>query len=73
MSLHDLESIEKAQKGVEKMNGKFVSKFISDAVERHVKEENEPMLDKFINDLQVSYAIETVGKSMREVYQLLKK
>lgn len=72
MILNSLENIEKAQKKVEKLNAKFVSNFKENAAQRHVKEQNEPVLDQISNNFQLSYANEVVGKSMKEIVKELK-
>lgn len=72
MVLNSYEEIQKAQKQVEIFNGKFVKNAIKQKEQRHVKEENEPVLDEIINDFQNSYAKKVVGKSMSDILKFLK-
>jgi len=72
MALDKIENIEKAQKQVEKLNEKFVKNAIKKKNERHVKEENEPVLDVFLDNFRTDYAKTVVGKSMKEIVKFLK-
>lgn len=72
MILNTIENIEKAQKKVEKLNGKFIKDSIKKTQQRHVKEENEPLLDMFIEDFRNSYAKNVVGNSMVEIVKIIK-
>jgi hypothetical protein len=72
MILNTSENIEKAQKQVEKLNGKIVSHLLHSTAHRHVKEENEPMMDNFIDSFQNKYAVEVVGKTMKELVKFIK-
>jgi hypothetical protein len=72
MILNSRENIEKAQKNVELFNAKFVSKYINETNNRHVKEENEPLLDDFIYSFHSKYAKDVVGKTMTELVKFLK-
>lgn len=72
MILNSIENIEKAQKQVERLNGKFIKDSIKKTQQRHVKEKNEPLLDGFINDFRNSYAKDVVGNSMVEIVKIIK-
>ena len=72
MVLNNQDEILKAQKKVEKLNGKFIKNAIKKKNERHVKEENEPVLDDIINDFQSNYAKKVVGQSMTDIVNFLK-
>lgn len=70
--LDNLENINKAQKAVEKLNGKFINNSIKKKQQRHVKEKNEPVLDDFLDHFKRDYAKTVVGDSMRDIIKLLK-
>jgi hypothetical protein len=72
MILNTQENIEKAQKQVEKLNANFVNKYVNATNIRHVKEENEPLLDDFIDSFNSRYAKDVVGKTMTELVKFLK-
>ena len=73
MILNSQEEILKAQKTQEKINDKFVQNSIKKKEQRHVKEENEPLLDDFLQNFRESYAKKVVGDSMKEVVKEIKK
>ncbi len=72
MALINQDEIQKAQKKVEKLNAKFIKKSAEKKAQRHVKEENEPVLDDIIQNFQESYAKQVVGKSMTDIVNFLK-
>lgn len=72
MELSNYEEIQKAQKQVEIFNGKFVKNAIKQKEQRHVKEENEPVLDEIMEEFQSNYAKKVVGKSMTDILKFLK-
>ena len=72
MILNTQENIEKAQKKVEKLNASFINRYVNETNNRHVKEENEPLLDNLIDSFNSKYAKEVVGKSMTELLKFLK-
>jgi hypothetical protein len=73
MELSNYEEIQKAQKQVEIFNGKFVKNAIKQKEQRHVKEENEPVLDEIMSEFQSNYAKKVVGKSMTDILKFLKE
>lgn len=70
--LNSQEKILKAQKQVEKINTKTISKKIKAKQKRHVKEKNEPVLDEIIKDFRLDYANTVVGDSMKEIVKEIK-
>lgn len=69
--LDNRENIEKAQKKVEKSNAKFLSAFISYNQQRHVKEQNEPVLDSIIDNFQESYSKIVVTNTIKTIKKMI--
>lgn len=72
MFVNDSDTISKANLEIEKNNQKFVSNFIKNSAERHVVEENEPMLDKIIVDFSIDYGKTVVASSMKDIVKFIK-
>ena len=69
MALNSTDKIQKAQKLVEQINQKSLSKYIKSKNQRHVKEQNEPVLDSIIEKFTNSYAENVVADSMLKIYK----
>lgn len=65
--------ISKAKKEAEILNAKLVDKYVKDTSERHVVEENEPLMDDFIDNFHQQYGDKVVGKSMKEIIKIIKQ
>jgi hypothetical protein len=72
MFVNNSETIAKANLEVEKNNQKFVSNFLKKSAQRHVVEENEPMLDKIISDFSIDYGKTVVASSMKDIVKFVK-
>jgi hypothetical protein len=70
--LNNRENIEKAQKKVEKINSNFVGSFLLHNQNRHVLEQNEPVLDSIIDDFSESYSKTVVSNSFKEIIKIIK-
>lgn len=73
MFVNDQETLLKARKRLEVINDKFVANFIKETSERHVPEENEPLMDEFTNNFHTIYGNQVVGKSMKDIIKFVKE